>query len=63
MPSTNTDFWKEKFERNVERDAENEDALEELGWQVLIVWECNLNDDPVEAVEELMTELDAQLEE
>ncbi|MCS4136581.1 DNA mismatch endonuclease (patch repair protein) [Salinibacter ruber] len=63
MPSTNTDFWKEKFERNVERDAENEDALEELGWQVLIVWECSLNDDPVEAVEELMTELDAQLEE
>jgi DNA mismatch endonuclease (patch repair protein) len=63
MPSTNTDFWKEKFERNVERDAENEDALEELGWQVLIVWECSLNDDPVEAVEELTTELDAQLEE
>lgn len=62
MPSTNTEFWKEKFERNVERDAENEKDLQELGWQVLTVWECDLNDNPVEAVEELMTKLDAQLE-
>ncbi|WP_251963927.1 very short patch repair endonuclease [Salinibacter ruber] len=62
MPSTNTEFWKEKFERNVERDAENEKDLQELGWQVLTVWECDLNDNPVEAVEELMVKLDAQLE-
>lgn len=62
MPSTNTDFWKEKFERNVERDAENEKNLHELGWQVLTVWECDLNDNPIEAVEELTTKLDAQLE-
>ncbi len=62
MPSTNTEFWKEKFERNVERDAENEKYLQELGWQVLTVWECDLNDNPVEAVEELMVKLDAQLE-
>lgn len=53
----------EKFERNVERDAENEAKLKDLGWQVLTVWECELNDDPVEAVEDLMDALDAQLEE
>ena len=55
MPSTNTDFWKEKFERNVERDAENEDALEELGCQVLIVWDFSLNDYPFAAVYVLIT--------
>lgn len=63
MPSSNTQFWKEKFERNVERDEENEEALRELGWQVLIVWECDLKDDPVEVVDELMRQLDSQLEE
>lgn len=63
MPSTNRESWKEKFERNVERDEENEVALKELGWQVLTVWECDLKDDPIEAVDELMVQLDAQFEE
>ena len=63
MPSSNTQFWKEKFERNVERDAENREDLEELGWQVLTVWECELNDDPTEVVRDLMEKLDSQLNE
>ena len=61
MPSTNREFWEEKFERNVERDEENEEALEELGWQVLIVWECELNEAPMDTVEKVMDELDPQL--
>jgi DNA mismatch endonuclease (patch repair protein) len=63
VPTKNREFWLEKFERNVERDAENEEALKERGWQVLTVWECELTDDPVEAVEELMEDLDSQLDE
>lgn len=63
VPSKNREFWLEKFERNVERDAENEEALRERGWQVLKVWECELKDDPVEAVEQLMEDLDSQLDE
>jgi DNA mismatch endonuclease (patch repair protein) len=61
MPSTNEEFWREKFERNVERDRENRHALEEDGWQVLVVWECELNEDAVDAIEQLMQELDSQL--
>lgn len=61
VPSTNREFWLEKFERNVERDTENEEALRKEDWQVLTVWECELNDDPVEAVEQLMEDLDSQL--
>jgi DNA mismatch endonuclease (patch repair protein) len=62
VPTKNREFWLEKFERNVERDAENEEALKERGWQVLTVWECELKDDPVEEVEELMEDLDSQLD-
>lgn len=62
VPTKNREFWLEKFERNVERDAENEEALKERGWQVLTVWECELKDDPVEEVEELMKDLDSQLD-
>ena len=39
-PSSNTAFWNAKLDRNVRRDAENEDALRHLGWDVLVVWEC-----------------------
>lgn len=39
-PKTNTDYWNRKFKRNVERDRENEKKLEEYGWKVLIIWEC-----------------------
>lgn len=39
---TNPERWRLKFERNVARDGEACAALQELGWAVLIVWECEL---------------------
>src|SRR4051812_3778605 len=42
LPKSRVDFWQAKFERNVERDAENLRALEEAGWKVLTVWECEV---------------------
>lgn len=39
-PKTNTEFWQRKFARNVERDRENEEALINLGWHVVTIWEC-----------------------
>lgn len=41
-PSTNEEYWHKKIDRNVERDKEDQQALEELGWQVLVIWECQL---------------------
>ena len=41
-PESNVSFWEEKFRRNRERDRENVDACHELGWQVLILWECEV---------------------
>lgn len=42
MPATNTEFWSKKFEENVLRDYRNTKKLEEYGWKVLIIWECEV---------------------
>jgi DNA mismatch endonuclease (patch repair protein) len=39
-PKSNIDFWTSKFTENVARDTRNRRALEELGWTVLVIWEC-----------------------
>ncbi len=39
-PKSNIEFWTEKFENNLRRDAENKAKLENLGWRVKIIWEC-----------------------
>ena len=42
VPKTNTDFWVNKIEANKQRDYRKIDELQELGWKVIIVWECQL---------------------
>jgi DNA mismatch endonuclease (patch repair protein) len=44
-PASHQEFWQTKLGRNVERDKENQTKLLGLGWQVLIVWECELQDE------------------
>ena len=41
-PKNNAEFWKEKINRNIERDYINQLELRNLGWKVIIVWECEL---------------------
>lgn len=43
-PKRNADYWVPKLLRNKERDAENIRALRTAGWDVLVVWECELKD-------------------
>lgn len=40
VPSTRTSYWQAKRRGNVERDSRNVKALEELGYRVFVVWEC-----------------------
>lgn len=42
MPKSHTEYWSTKIARNAERDAENYTKLKDLGWNVYIVWECEL---------------------
>lgn len=41
-PSSNKEYWIPKIQRNVERDEENTHRLIAQGWNVLVVWECQL---------------------
>lgn len=41
-PSTNVEFWQEKIKRNVDRDDKNESTLRQLGWNVIVLWECEI---------------------
>ena len=43
-PKSNPAFWKEKIEKNVERDKRNYELLDKMGWNILIVWECELKE-------------------
>ena len=42
LPRSNQKYWKPKIERNIQRDAENQQKLEVDGWKVIVVWECEL---------------------
>lgn len=41
-PSSNTSFWREKFEKTTQRDVEVLESLVAKNWRVAIVWECAL---------------------
>ena len=43
-PSTRQDFWNRKLDGNIERDKANQKRLKELGWKVLVLWECETKD-------------------
>ena len=43
-PSTNKKFWDEKLSKNIERDKKNQCELGKLGWQLLVVWQCQIKD-------------------
>ena len=42
LPKSRCDFWQTKIEGNQARDLRNETALLQLGWHVVIIWECAL---------------------
>ena len=39
-PKTNTEYWNRKFQLNMKRDRETRRKLEDDGWKVLVIWEC-----------------------
>jgi len=44
VPASNVEFWKQKLDSNRERDQRNNRRLKVLGWKVLTVWECQLDE-------------------
>lgn len=48
-PSSNQDYWQPKILRNVERDKANIVLLKDMGWKVIVVWECELKKSNLDA--------------
>lgn len=44
QPKTRLDYWLPKLARNVARDAEVRERLAALGWDALVIWECETRD-------------------
>lgn len=42
MPATRKKIWQGKFSRTIERDKRNKAELKKLGWQILVIWECQI---------------------
>lgn len=41
-PKNNEEFWRNKISGNIRRDSDNYMQLEQMGWKVIVVWECQL---------------------
>ena len=41
-PKTRKEFWESKFKANVKRDLEIQEKIKNIGWQSLVIWECEL---------------------
>lgn len=44
LPKSRLDYWKPKIRANRQRDKANLQALKELGWDTLVVWQCELSE-------------------
>ena len=42
LPTSNLDYWKLKIEKNIERDRKKNEELEMKGWNVIVVWQCEV---------------------
>lgn len=56
-PKTNAAYWQAKFEGNRARDARDQAKLIEMGWRVLVIWECELKPSNVPAVIERVRQM------
>ena len=61
-PKSNVDFWKNKINSNVERDCRQHKELETLGWNVIVIWECELKHNFDETMNSVVRQLEKQFE-
>ena len=58
MPENHKDFWAEKLLKNKERDEKKKRQLEQMGWNVIVVWECQLKgEEKLPALEKLKSDV------
>ena len=63
MPKSNLEYWEPKLYKNKERVKNNQKELEEMGWNVITIWECELKKDKREqTLEDLYNQITSMLE-
>lgn len=50
LPETNKSFWEKKINGNKERDKRNLAKLKDMGWETLIVWQCEIKKNRLETL-------------
>jgi DNA mismatch endonuclease (patch repair protein) len=42
MPKSRIGFWRDKFDGTIKRDMRHQEQLNEMGWKVHVIWECEI---------------------
>ncbi len=63
IPKTRTEFWVQKLNKNISNDNRNQELLREMGWTVIVVWECELEKDFEGVMKSIVTKLDSEKKE
>ena len=45
LPKSRRAYWQKKFDTNRRRDQKNIESLKQMGWDVFVAWECQVNHD------------------
>ena len=53
-PKTRTEFWMEKFAKNIANDKKHYEELQKMGWNVIVIWECELEKAFEETMQKIM---------
>lgn len=63
LPETRKEFWGNKISGNIERDKKEQEQLKQLGWKVIVIWQCELKNSTLryERFERLKSELSLAL--
>ncbi len=57
IPKSNTEYWEQKFQRNIANDLKHKTELEEAGWHVITIWDCELKQDFTGTMNAVETEI------
>jgi len=56
-PKTRIEFWESKFQANIKNDINHTEALHQMGWRVIVLWECQIESQFEKTMRELVDEL------
>lgn len=59
-PQNNADFWRQKITATAERDQRQKEDLKQLGWNVIVIWECDLKDRRIDTLNDLVRDFHSQ---